>query len=133
MDSVLVVDREVVVRAEIAAYLRHCGYLVIEAATTDEALAVLEHKRFTVDAVLCDAEAGGAINGFGLARWLREHRPGVRVVLAGSIDKAASAAADLCEEGPHIARPYDADVVSDFIRRRLATRQRNQEEPPEQE
>lgn len=126
LDSVLVVDSEVVVRAEIAAYLRDCGFLVIEAASTDEAVTILSDGRFSVDAVLCEAEANGSLTGFGLARWLRQTTPETRIVLAGSIEKTASAAANLCEDGPHVSSPYEHAQVSDFIRRQLASRRQSQ-------
>jgi hypothetical protein len=41
IETVLVVDDEVVARMVISEYSRHCGYRVIEAANSDEALAVL--------------------------------------------------------------------------------------------
>ena len=41
IETVLVIDDEVIARMVISEYLRHCGYRVIEAANSDEALAVL--------------------------------------------------------------------------------------------
>ena len=129
MDTVLVMDTEVLVRSEIATYLRRCGYLVIEAGTTAEAIRVLSEQRFRIDAILIDADAGGEMNGFALARWVRTNRSDVKVVLAATIEKTASAAADLCEEGPHVGRPYQPQQVSDHIRRMLAARERSGQEP----
>ena len=40
-------------RMVISEYLRDCGYKVIEAANTDEALILLQHLERDVDAVLC--------------------------------------------------------------------------------
>lgn len=123
------VESEVVVRAEIAAYLRDCGFLVIEAASTDEAVTVLSDGKFGVDAVLCGAETAGTINGFGLARWVRKSLPGTKMVLAGSIERTASEAAGLCEDGPHVSSPYDHAQVSEYIRRQLAeARQKQRQE-----
>jgi DNA-binding NtrC family response regulator len=123
--SVLLVDGEVLARHELAEYLRHCEYHVIEASTTDEAVTVLSEARINIDAVLCSAEALGGLNGFELARWIRSTRPGIPVLLAGNYEKVAEAAGELCEEGPELARPYDSVIVVDRIRRRLAARERN--------
>ena len=123
-DRLLVVDAEVLVRAELAAYLRSCGYTVVEAAHTDEALTVLAAADLPIDAILCDAAAPGRLTAFQLAHWVRANRPGLDVILAGTLEKAADAAAELCEKGPHLARPYEPQAVSDFVRQRLARRAR---------
>lgn len=127
MDTVLVMDNEVLVRSEIATYLRRCGFLVIEAGTSTEAIRALSEQRFRIDAILIDADSDGEMNGFALARWVRQNRQDVRVILAATIEKAAHAAADLCEDGPHVARPYQPEQVSDYIRRMLAARPRSED------
>lgn len=122
---VLVVDGEVLVRSEIAAYLRDCGYTVIEAATTDEAVTVLSEPAIAVASVLCDARVGGAMNGFSFAHWVRGLGRGLDVLLAGNLERATDAAADLCDGGPQLRRPYEPAAVADRIRRQLAERDRN--------
>lgn len=114
-DTVLVVDSDVLVRMEIASYLRDCAYKVLEAPRAEEALVLLSRSK--VDAVLADVDLPGSMNGFALARWLREHRPGVSVFLASTPPMAADLAADLCEEGPLLARPYDPQLVLERIRK----------------
>jgi CheY-like chemotaxis protein len=118
----LVVDGDVLVRHVISDYLRTCGYVVVEAATTDEALLVLEDATITIDVALCDAEAPGSQNGFNLKKWAAERQPKVDVILAGSVAAAANKAAQLCEEGPHLRRPYDPQSVIEYIRRILGSR-----------
>lgn len=119
---ILVVDGDVLVRHAISDYLRHCGYVVVEASSTDEAMAVLNETDLPVDAVLCDAHAPGSQNAFQLRIWARQRRQDVQVALAGNIESAAHKAAELCEEGPHLARPYDPQGVVDYIRRLLGSR-----------
>jgi CheY-like chemotaxis protein len=119
-DTVLVVDDEALVRLAIAGYLRDCGYRVVEAASRAEAVSVLSSDAHGVRIVLAAVENGA--EGFGLARWVREHRPGLEVVLAGSPARAADAAAEICDKGPLLARPYDPQLVVDRIRRLLARR-----------
>jgi DNA-binding response OmpR family regulator len=120
--TVLVVDHEVLVRMVIAAYLRDCGYRVIEAAGHDEARTVVDSDDARVSVVLASLEAAGPGEGFALARWIRERRPGVEVILAGTPARAAEAAGEICEQGPLLSRPYDPQIVHDRIRRLLARR-----------
>jgi DNA-binding NtrC family response regulator len=120
--TILVVDDEVLVRSAIAEYLRDCGYRVIEGANAAEAVAVLQNKELRVAIVLSAFDIGGAMDGFALSRWAREHRPDIEMILAGTPEREASAAALLCDRGPMLARPYDPQLVHDRIKRMLAGR-----------
>jgi DNA-binding NtrC family response regulator len=120
-DTVLVVDDDVLVRMPIAQYLRDCGYKVIEAANADEAMTLLQDREIVVDVVFTDIEMPGSIDGFGLAKWIRENRPGLDIMLAGTLPRSIDAAKELCEEGP-LPKPYDAQAVHNRIRRLLAAR-----------
>lgn len=117
---VLVVDDEILERLAVCEYLRSCGFRVIEAATTDEALIALGQEHLSIDVVLSDVGVSGSLDGFGLAQWLREHKPGLPVILAATPERAAAAAGDLCKEGPMLAKPYDPQILCDQIRRTLA-------------
>ena len=44
LDTILVLDDEVLVRMPICQYLRDCGYRVLEAADADEATAILQKQ-----------------------------------------------------------------------------------------
>ena len=122
-ETVLVVDDEVLVRLVIAAYLRDCGYRVIEASGAAEAMLLLDDDEGgEVGVVLCAAQIGGEPDGFALAQWIRRRRPGCEVVLAGTPTRAVKAAGELCEQGPMLGKPYEPQVVLDRIRRLLARR-----------
>jgi CheY-like chemotaxis protein len=116
-EVILVVESEVLVRHALAEYLRHCGYRVIEATTTREAMTLLENANVPVDVVFSAVELEGSADGFGLSKWIRENRSGVQVILSSSITKAAQAAGDLCEEGPHLAKPYEPQQVVEWIKK----------------
>jgi CheY-like chemotaxis protein len=120
-ETILVVESEVFVRMVISDYLRGCGYKVIEAANSDEALIVLQNPEITVDVVLSDIATSGSMDGFALSRWIHTNRPGLDVVLAGSVPRAVSVATELCDEGP-LPKPYEPQVVVDRIRRLIAAR-----------
>lgn len=123
-DAVLVVDGDIVSRHAIADYLRHCGYPVVEAANTDEAMAALAEPSLGIDVILCDVAAIGEKSGFELARWVRDNRPGLEVRLAASVDGVARTAAQLCETGPHLNRPYEPQAVIDYIKQLRGARDR---------
>lgn len=115
-DVLLLVDGEVIARHALVEYLRKCGYSVIAAASTEEAVTVLEHPSYAISAVLCALPAIGSQSGFALARWIRDHHPQIEIALAGTLDAAAEAAADFCDEGPRLARPYDPEAIVSRVR-----------------
>jgi CheY-like chemotaxis protein len=117
-ETVLVVEDEVLIRMEIAAYLRECGYKVIEVSNGDEALSLLEKHALRVDVVFSNVQMPGNTDGFKLSQWLRKNRPDVQIVLTGTINRAATEAADLCDESP-LPKPYDHQTVVDRIKRLL--------------
>jgi DNA-binding response OmpR family regulator len=118
------VEPDVLVRQPIAEYLRECGYKVVETGSTDEALLVVNARTMSIDIVLADAQAPGKLDGFGLARWMRENQPSAKVILAGTVANEAKEAGDLCEEGPLLSKPYDPQLLVDRIKRAVATRDR---------
>jgi DNA-binding response OmpR family regulator len=77
----------------------------------------------SIDIVLVDAGTGNE-SGFVLARWIREHFPGLRVILAGTIVRATEKAGDLCQDGPALSKPYDHRLVLSRIQQLLAGRKR---------
>ena len=121
-NRLIVVDGDVLVRHVISDYLRSCGYVVIEAATTDEAAIVLDDANVAIDAALCDADAPGSRSAFQLRAWALQRRPEVQVILAGTIAATAGKAAELCEDGPKLRRPYDPQSVVEYIRRIMGSR-----------
>lgn len=121
-ETVLVVEDDILIRLVIAQYLRECGYKVIEAANGEEAVIVLNQAELKIDVVFSTVQMPGAMDGFALARWTRQNRKGVDVILAGSPSRAAEAAGDLCESGPLLSKPYEPRQVVDRIRRLMADR-----------
>ena len=120
-ETILVVEDDILVRMPIAQYLRDCGYKVIEAVNADEAMTVLLHQETAVDVVFSAIDMTGSTDGFGLSKWVREHRPGLAVILAGTVPRAVNAAKELCDDGP-MPKPYEPQAVHDQIRRLLAAR-----------
>ena len=122
--SVLIVDGDIVSRHAIADYLRHCSYAVVEAAHVDEAYVALQEPTLSIDVILCDVFSLGSQSGFELATWVRINRPELEVRLAGGAHMAAQTAAELCENGPQLQRPYNPEEVVAYITRLRSSRTR---------
>lgn len=118
---VLVIERDVLIRASVSAYLRHCGFKVIEASDADEAFAVL---RTELKVAVVFSDIGIAGDGFGLAQWVRRERPNVKIVLSSGLKRSTEEAGKLCQEGPHLKEPYDPAMLEREIRELLAGRSR---------
>ena len=121
VETVLVVDTDVLIRIPLCQYLRDCGYRVFEAASADE-VTILQKPNIQVDVILSDIDLSGTANGFAFAILARLARPGVEVVLVGSPKRAVDAAAKLCDQGPMLTKPYDHQLVLAHIKRLLAAR-----------
>jgi DNA-binding NtrC family response regulator len=123
---ILIFEFDILLRQPLAAYLRECGYRVCEALSVDEAILLLTAKELSIDMVLA-ARKGDQPNdaGFALAGWMRAHRPDVEIIITGTIDQAAEAAQDLCEDGPALSKPADHAQLLETIRRSLAARERS--------
>jgi CheY-like chemotaxis protein len=120
--TVLILDGDVLVRMPVVQYLRECGCRVIEAATTDEAIAILQKTNIPVDVVLSDIDVPGSMNGFGFAQWARSIRPELKILLAGTPGRIVQNAAELGEAGPLLKKPYEHKLVLDRMKRLLAAR-----------
>jgi CheY-like chemotaxis protein len=107
--TIFVVDPDILVRMVIADYLRDCGYKVVEGVNADDALAVLEAGR-KIDVILTEVKLAGSIDGFELARQIRENHPDIDVILTSGVTKAADKASDLCDDGP-LEKPYHPQEV----------------------
>ena len=116
-DSILIVDGDVLSRHAISDYLRRCGYDVVEASGADEAKIALKESTLSLDVIVCDVAANTAGPGPELTSWVKKHRPDLEVRLAGSVESLTETAVDLCEKGPHLARPYEPEAVVSYINR----------------
>jgi CheY-like chemotaxis protein len=91
--TVLVVEDNPGVRELTVRRLDALGYTVLTAEDGPAAIAVLGSGR-TVDLVFSDVVMAGGMSGVDLARWLREKRPEVKILLSsGFADIAQDEAA----------------------------------------
>jgi DNA-binding response OmpR family regulator len=121
--TIVVVEADILIRHLLAEYLRECGYTVLQASDPEQARTYFGQPDHGIDVVLADAHTPDA-NGFALAQWIRAHHPATEILLAGSVKAAVGKAANACEEGPAVRKPYDHQLVLDHIRQMLAARDR---------
>jgi CheY-like chemotaxis protein len=105
--TILVVDDEVMLRWMIAEALRAQGFVVIEAANSDEALDILQASA-RVDALVTDVRMPGSMDGIALAHWVRGARPDLKIVIT-SAHSPADAPRDLADA--YFLKPYDVDAL----------------------
>ncbi|MFM9847496.1 MAG: response regulator [Hyphomicrobiaceae bacterium] len=110
--TVLVVEDDVLIRLSAADALRSAGFAVVEAATGDEAVAVLGSSA-AVDVVFTDIQMPGSIDGLGLAQFVRQTRPDLKIVVtSGHAPEWPSR--DLADV--FIGKPYSLDRVVERIK-----------------
>lgn len=81
--TLLIVEDEPLIRIDLADLLGDMGYEVIEAASSDQAIAMLETHPEIV-AVITDLQMPGSMDGLALARAVRERWPPCAlIVLSG--------------------------------------------------
>ena len=112
---ILLVDDDVLLRFPTAEYLRDAGFQVLEAASGDEAVALLS-SAVVVDLVFSDIQMPGGTDGYGLARWLRDNRPGLPILLTSGDARRSAALRPFDAHWPLLLKPYEYHVLLQRIR-----------------
>lgn len=113
LPTILVVEDEVLLRLEVAEYLRAQGFRVLEAADADEALKLLSSSSERIELLFSDVNMPGSTDGLGLARWVRENQPWVEVILTSGNSRPEIKTA---WDGVLIEKTYDYAAVALQIR-----------------
>ena len=75
-----------------------------------------------IDGVLTDARIPGTMDGFGLAKWIRENRPELPVFIASGSSGKFDLAEELCARETYFTKPYDVNEVARKLRAAGLTR-----------
>lgn len=110
MNTVLVVEDELMVRMPIVEYLRDCGYHVLEAGDANEAIAATDADA-PVNLVFTDVRMPGKMDGFALADWFRSHHPEVPVLLTSGYSGGRGLPAGSPRGNDFIEKPYSQKQV----------------------
>ena len=104
--TALLVDDEEIVRLSTADMLSDLGYRVVEAASAEEALSVIEAKAH-LDLVVTDHLMPG-MSGTDLARAVRARRPDLPVLIVSGYAEMDGVAPDL----PRLTKPFRRDELA---------------------
>jgi len=105
----LLVDDDELVRAVTADMLDEMGYQVVEAASAEAALKILE-QGLPIDALITDHLMPG-MSGTDLARKVLSSHPKVRVLVMSGYADAAAFAPDI----PHLTKPFRVDDLAALL------------------
>lgn len=113
MDSsasvVLVAEDETLIRMMAADMLADAGFTVVEAASSDEALAALRVHAGHVATLFTDIDMPGGMTGLELARAARREWPGIAILVTSGLHQPL--ARDLPPGGRFIPKPYRPEHV----------------------
>jgi DNA-binding response OmpR family regulator len=112
---ILIVEDEYLIRLTLAEALVEDGFDVIEAASGDEAL-ILMQQHLGISLLLTDVQLPGQVDGLALARAARVRAPDLPVIFVTGRPEALPAA-DLTERDGFIAKPYLPSEVCAAVRR----------------
>ncbi len=107
---VLVVDDEPLLRLSITAELEDEGFVVFEAGSADEAIAVLEGHPET-RLVFTDVNMLGSMHGLKFASFVRDRWPPIKIIVTSGYRQPE--VGQLPHGSPFVTKPYVcADVVA---------------------
>jgi CheY-like chemotaxis protein len=113
MLAVLVVEDDPQVRALAVAIVEEAGYVPLEAANADEAVAILE-GRSDIAILFTDINMPGSIDGLKLAHAVRDRWPPIKiVVVSGEVSLGAN---DIPANSRFFAKPYQASQMVSELR-----------------
>jgi two-component system, response regulator PdtaR len=116
---VLLVEDETFVRIAAADALADAGFEVIETANAAAAQKVFD-QRSDIEVLFTDVRMPGAMDGLELARFVRDRRPHVAIVITSGHIQAGSG--ELPPKAVFIEKPYREQAPGRVIRDLLATR-----------
>jgi two-component system, response regulator PdtaR len=101
--SVLVVEDEHLIRMDTASSLEAAGFIVYEAGNSAEAIRCLE-LHMEIRLIFTDVNMPGSMDGFALARYVRDRWPPVKIIVTSGFTKVHDN--DLPAGALFVEKPY---------------------------
>ena len=114
---ILVVEDEPLLRMLAVDFIEDAGFDVVEAASADIAVAILE-SRTDIRIVFTDIDMPGSMDGLKLAAAVRDRWPPVKIIVASGHRQLSDEL--LPVEGKFFSKPYDHNSVIMAMREMLA-------------
>lgn len=114
----LVADDDVFIRLDAADILRDAGFRVYEAASVNEAFAILKEAGASIQLLFTDVQMPpGELNGFDLARRCASDLPHIKILVSSGQIKPQPG--DMPDGAVFISKPFTADVIYDRLQELL--------------
>jgi len=111
--AVLVVEDDFLIRMHAAELIADAGFDVVEAASADEAIVILE-DRLDITVVFTDIQMPGSMDGLKLAAAIRGRWPPIKIVAtSGLVDVRLD---ELPEGGHFLPKPYSSEQIVRTLR-----------------
>jgi CheY-like chemotaxis protein len=114
---VLVVEDEWLVRFHAVEMLDEAGFIALEAANADEAVAILESRK-DIRVLFTDIDMPGSMDGLKLARAVRDRWPPIKIIITSG--QRSASADDVPEGGRFFGKPYNIAEITSAIRQLIA-------------
>jgi CheY-like chemotaxis protein len=109
---ILSVEDEFLIRMNAVEMIEEAGFEVVDAASADEAIAILE-ARLDVTVVFTDIQVPGSMDGLKLAAAVRDRWPPVKIVAtSGRVKRGPS---DLPQGGRFLQKPYSIAEITKIL------------------
>ena len=102
---VLVVEDEVLLRMCAVDMVEDAGYIPVEAADADQAVAILE-SRSDIALMFTDIQMPGSMDGLGLAHSVHERWPPIKIIMVSGKLKLANT--DIPTDSRFFEKPFEA-------------------------
>jgi len=114
---VLVVEDDMFLRMTAVEIIEMAGFTVLQAATADEAMRVLE-THDDVSVVFTDVQMPGSMDGLKLARAVRGRWPPIKIIAtSGRINIRAG---ELPDGGRFLPKPYSSTQITSALQQLTA-------------
>jgi CheY-like chemotaxis protein len=114
---VLVVEDEVFLRMNAVEMIEDAGFEVLEAATADEAIKILE-TRTDISVIFTDIQMPGSMDGLKLARAVSGRWPPIKIVATSGQVNVTDL--DLPNGGRFLPKPYSSLQIATTLRQLIA-------------
>ena len=102
---VLVVEDEMLLRMCAVDMVEDAGYIPVEAADADQAVAILE-SRSDIALMFTDIQMPGSMDGLGLAHSVHERWPPIKIIMVSGQLKLANT--DIPTDSRFFEKPFEA-------------------------
>ena len=114
---ILIVEDELLIRLNAVEMIEEAGFEVVEAASADEAIAILE-GRLDITVVFTDIQMPGSMDGLKLAAAVRDRWPPIMIVATSGRVKLGPD--DLPEGSRFLPKPYSPAEITKTLRQLIA-------------